>query len=453
MRIFSYRNTIDKCDITWNDSYPDLVTITAAIPSSWSNCYAPGRHLYLEFSSERHPLTISSIDEQNNQFSTHVKARGDWTDSLVARMQRNGEASLQRSQLIIEGMYGPNLTSVINEATSCVFVAGGVGITGLAEAIQACALMGIPYSVLWIVHARLEMQALASIVWNDRLKKSLRVSNANASYQVFITKDICPEDSFDMNECIEDPSQQETQHSETFDQEETPPPTTTKLTSFKVLVVVLTSMAISFILARQLCCSQRDITSDVKYAMSCGLASGTNELCQKCSWDSLQDDVMQELPCCTIPTCYLCFRGLTILSVLVLAPVIAFVILCVLRKCQQMSEKNDCLLTLRHFRRRSYQTTASSVQEIVSIETGVPNSGRSTSNVTLIVHEPEIFISTHYCRPDMPKVLQSVFSSQDDTLRTAIFVCGPQRLVDDIEQAVRGQERQTSENRYKLFVL
>merc|ERR1712032_870814 len=55
------------------------------------------------------------------------------------------------------GLYGPDLSSLFEQTTSCVFVAGGIGITGLTEAIQVCAQRGVPFAVLWIVHTAVEM--------------------------------------------------------------------------------------------------------------------------------------------------------------------------------------------------------------------------------------------------------------------------------------------------------
>ena len=55
-----------------------------------------------------------------------------------------------------------------------VFVAGGIGITGLSELIQVCAERGIPFTVIWIVKSSGEVQALGTdLLWNHCLAEAL----------------------------------------------------------------------------------------------------------------------------------------------------------------------------------------------------------------------------------------------------------------------------------------
>merc|ERR1719491_923801 len=56
-----------------------------------------------------------------------------------------------------------------NNREGFIFVAGGVGVTGVSEAIQICASKHIPFSLIWIVRSEEEARGLGDdILWNRR---------------------------------------------------------------------------------------------------------------------------------------------------------------------------------------------------------------------------------------------------------------------------------------------
>ena len=92
-----------------------------------------------------------------------------------------------------------------------------------------------------------------------------------------------------------------------------------------VTTVVIICMAISFLIARQLCCFQSN-PSDITCGMAC---SNSAPPCRYCAtMEDIREQFDYELPpCCTITICYLCFRGLPVILVLFLTPLLAFILL------------------------------------------------------------------------------------------------------------------------------
>ena len=349
-----------------------------------------------------------------------------------------------QSNIEIEGVYGSNLNSIYDQSTSCIFVAGGIGITGLSEAIQSCIEQGIPCTVVWLVHSIAEMETVGKdILWNTRLLTLVAASNTKPSFQIFVTaQEESGSSANDMdisNSESDDQSQTTAVHEESISSD-------AKLSALAVSSIVLVCIWLSFLLSRQLCCYRH--SPDIDSAKSCGLASSSNS-CQVCSVDDNvdnQDSPGDELPCCKVSDCYLCFRALPVVMILFVAPIMAYILLFILRK----------------YRSRYHYHTA--IQELITI-TEEPISGNASD-----MRESDHFvsegipyvsasdlISINYQRPDVSAVVQKLLNTHDDiafSSCTSIVVCGPQSLLDDVSQTVqRRQQSQHSGNEYRLIVL
>ena len=453
-----------------------VVKLTIDQPKSWTSL-APGKHVYLQDASinrQWHPVTISSIDYHHKQVSFHIKALGDWTDDFVSKYSKYDPGQKENIYLTMEGLYGPDLSSTFKPpTTSCIFVAGGVGVTGLSEAIQACAERGVPFAAVWVVRTRAEAEALgAELLWNTRLLRSVNRNQWSftngAAFRVFVTAEECtnpdaPEGSHDSFAQDGNASDGHVHGSKTSgSMQEVITPARTKLSEFTVSVAVLFSMALSFIMARQLCCYRPHPNMD--HAKACGLAFDSKS-CRSCSMYDImhQDEVPNELPCCTV-ACYLCFRGLTVLSVLFSAPLLAISMLWILRQYWPVSETHCCSLLARRTGRNHYH---SAIQEIITIqeENGsiswapVNLSGIESGELALTYQSPmsSELVSVDYRRPDIGLVLQSLWEAPENETLTncvmSVIVCGPQRLVDGVREEVKRQQSQDFANQYKLIVM
>ena len=312
MRVFSRRQGASNLVVRSYSTFDSVVKVTVDNPASSSDV-GPGRHVYIQDPSiyyQWHPFSISSIDDQNKRLSFHIKARGDWTNNIVSKLRLNQEDQAQQcgqSNIQIEGVYGSKLNQVYDQSTSCIFVAGGIGITGISEAIQSCTEQGIPYTVVWLVHSIAEMETVGKdILWNTRLLALVAASNTKPSFQIFVTaQEESGSSANDMdisNSESDDQSQTTAVHEESISSD-------AKLSALAVSSIVLVCIWLSFLLSRQLCCYRH--SPDIDSAKSCGLASSSNS-CQVCSVDDNvdnQDSPGDELPCCKVSDCYLCFRA------------------------------------------------------------------------------------------------------------------------------------------------
>ena len=181
------------------------------------------------------------------------------------------------------------------------------------------------------------------------------------------------------------------------------------------------------------------------------------------------DDPGEELPCCRIEICYLCFRGLTVVLVMIGAPALASLILWIFvsfrarRICRSISTKDQ---------RRGYHSPATGAQEIVSFDSAITidnaaNSRQRSLDADYDVKEDEDFerhvsqvpsdiLSVHRERPCIRTVLQSLWSIHEDEAHEAnisVYVCGPRRLNVVVQEEAERQQKQNFANQYDLIVL
>jgi len=420
MRVFSRRQGASNLVVRSYSTFDSVVKVTIDSPVSSSHNEGPGRHVYIQdpsISYQWHPFSISSIDDQNKTLSFHIKARGDWTNNVVSKLRLNHEDQAQQcgqSNIQIEGIYGSNMNQVYDQSTSCIFVAGGIGITGISEAIQSCTEQGIPCTVVWLVHSVAEMETVGKdILWNSRLLTSVATSNTKPTFQVFVTDDEEGSSTNISDSESDDQSQTTAVHEETISSD-------AKLSALSVSSVVLVCIWLSFLLSRQLCCYRH--SPDIDSAKSCGLASSSNS-CQVCSVDDIdahQDGLENELPCCKVSDCYLCFRALPVVMILFVAPIMAYILLFILRKYRSRYHYHTAIQELTTITEDPISGNASDMRESDHfVSEGIPYVSASD------------LISINYQRPDVSAVVEKLLNTHDDiafSSCTSIVVCGPQSL-------------------------
>ncbi|KAM6185737.1 NADPH oxidase 3 [Rhynchocyon petersi] len=103
---------------------------------------APGQYIFLQCPSisalEWHPFTLTSAPEEDF-FSVHIRAVGDWTRALFKAYGADGQAckepwSLPR--LAVDGPFGTALTDVFHYSVS-VCIAAGIGVTPFAALLKS----------------------------------------------------------------------------------------------------------------------------------------------------------------------------------------------------------------------------------------------------------------------------------------------------------------------------
>ena len=450
MRRFSERDEV-LAEIQSLDGLDDVVRVKAQTPSTWNDEIRSGRHVFID----GHPFSVSSFG--SDEFTLHVKARGYWTNNLI----RSVEDGTKSRTVKVEGLYGSNLTPLSTAPTCCVFVAGGIGVTGLAEAIHTCVERRIPIQVIWIVHSSSLFESLGrELLWTRRLLMSIQ-DGSSAKFEVYVTKNE-PEGTLRQDFAVN-------RHVDISLSRSTSPTTSTqaKLSPLVVALVVLVCMATSFYIARQLCCSQS--TSPV----TCGMANGLwTQKCRSCDMDAVRlDDPGEELPCCRSEICYLCFRGLTVVLAVVVAPALASLILWIFASFHHA--QRVCRFISARGQRKGYHSPVSAAQEIVAVDSAitienVENSQQSSFDVgfdekedeeeleSQVSRMPSDLVTIYYERPCIRTVLHSLWSTHEDEANetnSSIYVCGPQRLNDAVREEVERQQKQNLAHQYKLIVL
>ena len=281
------------------------------------------------------------------------------------------------------------------------------------------------------------------LLWNSRLQTSVATSDIKPSIQIFITADeegssTNAVDISDSNDS-DDQSQTTAVHEETISSD-------AKLSALTVSSVVLVCIWLSFLSSRQLCCYKH--SPDIDSAKSCGLESSSNS-CQICSVDDIdahQDGLENELPCCKVSDCYLCFRALPVVMILLIAPIMAYILLFILRKYRSRYHYHAAIQEL---------TTIAGDQIDNSSDISMRETDHFVSEGIPYVTASDL-ISVNYQRPDISAVVQKLLNTHDDiTLSscTSIVVCGPKSILDYVSQTVKRQRSQHSGNEYRLIVL
>jgi len=154
--------------------------------------------------------------------------------------------------------------------------------------------------------------------------------------------------------------------------------------------------------------------------------------------------------------------------VMIGAPALATLILWILvsfraqRICRLISTTKD--------QRRGYHSPTTGAQEIVSVDSAITIEEKSQQQSLDAVHDisedeelesqasqmPSDLLTVHHERPCIRTVLQSLWSTHEDEAHEAnisVYVCGPQRLNDAVQEEVERQQKQNFTNQYDLIVL
>jgi predicted ferric reductase/Ca2+-binding EF-hand superfamily protein len=120
----------------------DGVTLVRFAKPAYFSFY-PGDYLRLRIpaisSLEWHPFTISASPEADH-FDVHVRNSGDWSGALHNLSRKRGiDPSALRAN--IDGPYGAP-TSSIYRAPVAVMIAGGIGVTPFASALESLVMRG-----------------------------------------------------------------------------------------------------------------------------------------------------------------------------------------------------------------------------------------------------------------------------------------------------------------------
>lgn len=346
---------VSVCKSSVTDQFPRLVSLTMSLPQSWSSFHGAGMFLYLKCPSisswQLHPFSISAIDTVNMTFSVHIKALGDWTNHFVQQMNNHiiqPDSSLDSQQtslvemndvqatdnqsqfdmakfdLYIEGPYYSDLGPPLDSDQNCLFVAGGVGLTGLSEALYRRHARGQPIRLVWMIRTREEMEFLAK----DLLYR-LHPPRTTTRIMVFITRQNKHENQNKARPSVVDhlPLLQSRSRllvdgvEEASGSTKTFPVTVQELCMYPSMrtmaFVSFLGVALSFLLARMVCCNRsvRDLESG-KILHTCSVASTSTTCSNSCEAEE------NGATCCTTPICYYCFRGVPVIFMFLVAPIL-----------------------------------------------------------------------------------------------------------------------------------
>jgi predicted ferric reductase len=113
---------------------PDVTTVRCRLDGTWHG-HRPGQFAFVSFddSEGAHPFTIASADQGDRIVNFQIKALGDYTGKLAARLQP-GQA------VRVQGPYGRFDIARCNRQARQIWIAGGIGITPFLawlESLQA----------------------------------------------------------------------------------------------------------------------------------------------------------------------------------------------------------------------------------------------------------------------------------------------------------------------------
>jgi len=112
---------------TYNDA-ADVTTLEVAVNNAADA--GPGQYAFLSFSGIGHPFSISHSDASRGILTFHIKAVGPYTRG-IAKLAREGKLTLS----LFIGPYG-SLTVPLDNCSTIILVAGGIGITPLASILS-----------------------------------------------------------------------------------------------------------------------------------------------------------------------------------------------------------------------------------------------------------------------------------------------------------------------------
>ena len=304
----------------------EIASMTIPIPELWPHLY-PGMHIYLTVKSiswlQSHPYSISQTNQEKGYFTIYIKALGNWSKEFVVSVEdscQSPPASIS-SSWTIEGPYGsPMLHEIVQASKHCIFVAGGVGITGISALAQArcrCTHREArrehdireyrTTSVLWMVQSVVEADFLVPLLrdeYNDAICGNTHIWITKESNPVTIGNDL--------EGSRNSPPLRVSRSSRWSPSDQLPKAAVVSATVLSSLLVLASSRFI---------CSSQPSNSAIPYALDYSFLwhSGT---CVNCRIEEILDPSRKiPIPCCTVGISYYCFRGLPmLLSFLLMGP-------------------------------------------------------------------------------------------------------------------------------------
>ncbi len=295
----------------------EIASFTFPIPNTWPQIY-PGMHVYLTTKRisrfQSHPISISKMDQTKRTFTIYIKDLGDWSQELVSSVQDacHDPLSNQLSSWILEGPYGSlSLSDIVQSSKHCIFLAGGVGITGVSSLAQercCCTRRGTETtSILWMVQKAVEANFLLPLLCDDDN------NSICGNTHIWVTKESNP---VAIGNSLEDNRHYpllRTSRSSRWKH-------IIQLPKSIVLLSSILSSLIVLILSRFVCTSQpskSNIPSSTDYTLLWYSAT-----CVSCSIEDIMETNRNDnVPCCKTPIVYYGFRGLPlVLSFVLMGP-------------------------------------------------------------------------------------------------------------------------------------
>jgi len=326
-----------------------LVNLKLSIPETWCcKTLQPGSFIYLKDTSisciQSHPFSIGAVDPCCRTVSINIKDLGDWTKHFVDKVEQSMALNLPTSTtavstiptlatipnvgLEIEGPYSTDLFASCQKYRNCLFVAGGIGMTGLSEVIYKRHCSCQPQTVVWIARTVEEMEFLVPLLNRLESRTPLNDAAATTKIKLFISQQQNMPQRFGPSPDL--PQQRRKSMSLLSSQSSL---SSTVFTKEITVFASLAGVALSFLVSRLIACTETwtvtEAASGVFTAMNCTLFDSSVS-CVRCETQRstemmyYNESSSASLPCCTIEKCYLAFRGIPMVMTLILTPAFTY---------------------------------------------------------------------------------------------------------------------------------
>ncbi|XP_036105089.1 NADPH oxidase 3 [Molossus molossus] len=162
---------------------------------------APGQYILVQCPSisslEWHPFTLTSAP-QEDFFSVHIRAAGDWTGALCRAFDAEGQALKEPwnlPRLAVDGPFGAALTDVFHYPVS-VCIAAGIGVTPFAAVLKSlwyrCCEAQPPLALskvyfYWVCRDSRAFEWFADLLLSLETRMSEQGKTHLLSYHIFLT--------------------------------------------------------------------------------------------------------------------------------------------------------------------------------------------------------------------------------------------------------------------------
>ncbi|XP_032752241.1 NADPH oxidase 3 [Rattus rattus] len=162
---------------------------------------APGQYIFIQCPSisplEWHPFTLTSAP-QEDFFSVHIRASGDWTEALLKAFGAEGQAPSElcsMPRLAVDGPFGGSLADVFHYPVS-VCIATGIGVTPFASLLKSvwykcCESQSLPglskVYFYWICREAAAFEWFADLLLSLETRMSEQGKAHLLSYHIYLT--------------------------------------------------------------------------------------------------------------------------------------------------------------------------------------------------------------------------------------------------------------------------